>query len=89
MEGIHACTYARYSVHRPSVLREVLDKLCGSEHQLFQFKGYIDWQVSWASFPNANRMNTLAFRIYDDTTTYSNTTAAAVSPESFRRSTNL
>ena len=45
---------------------------------------YIDWHVSCASFSNPNRMNTLAFPIYDDIT-YSNTTA--VSPGWVRIST--
>ena len=45
---------------------------------------YIDWHVSCASFSNPNRMNTLAFPIYDDIT-YSNTTA--VSPGWVRLST--
>ena len=57
----------------------------GSEHQLLQVKyRHIDWYLSSASFSNPNRMNTLAFPIYDDIT-HSNTTA--VSPGWFRSST--
>ena len=57
MEGV--CLNARRFVHGPSVRREVRLRAPALRVK------YIDWHVSCASLSNPNRMNTLAFPIYD------------------------